>query len=246
MIHPVRGLVLDPVPQGLEFRAVQDGLPGFDRDPLVGVLHVQLAGQLAQDVPDLGQVRLERLRELERFLDQRLAQFVLHPALGVHVAGFPQVRPDGFRLGHAQRRCPPRFVGHRDGGELVRNRPVDQLDQPGWLGCWAQGDGQHGDFQVLAYRIPVFGHADVGGLERGDPEHFLDATRDLPFVGGGGRALFQQQLFRHPLIHAGVGWQGQGVDERGDVHGSASPFRRRARVRFVRFMSDFAVGPSEP
>ncbi len=47
------------------------------------------------------------------------AQRVLHLALGVHVARFLEVRPDGFRLRHAQRRGPPGFVRHRDGGELV-------------------------------------------------------------------------------------------------------------------------------
>ena len=48
------------------------------------------------------------------------------------------------------------------------------------------------------------GHADIGGLEGGDPEQLLDAVLNLALVGGGGRTLFHQQLLGHALIDAGV------------------------------------------
>ncbi len=49
-LHAVGGLVLDAVPERLELLAVEHGLPGLDRLALVGVLDVQLAGQLAEDL----------------------------------------------------------------------------------------------------------------------------------------------------------------------------------------------------
>ena len=51
--------MLDSVPQRLELFAVQNRLPGLDYDALVGVLDVQLAGQLAQNLRHLRKLRLE-------------------------------------------------------------------------------------------------------------------------------------------------------------------------------------------
>ena len=81
-------------------------------------------------------------------------------------------------------------------------------------------DGEHGDLQILPHLVPEGRHADIGGLERGDPEQFLDAVLNLALVGGGGRALFQQQLLGHPLVHAGI--------------------RRKARASMTRVDSSFA------
>ena len=91
------------------------------------------------------------------------------------------------------------------------------------FGSGAERDGEHGDFQVLPHVVPEGRHADVGGLQRGDPDHFLDAVLNLALVGGGGRALFQQQLLGHALVHAGIRWKGQGVDDRGETHALALP-----------------------
>ena len=49
-LHAVGGLVLDPVPERLELRAVQHGLPRPHLAALVGVLDLQPAGELAQDL----------------------------------------------------------------------------------------------------------------------------------------------------------------------------------------------------
>ena len=74
----------------------------------------------------------------------------------------------------------------------------------------AKRGGEHGDLQILAHVVPEGRHADIGGLERGDPEQFLDAVLNLALVGGGRRALFQQQLLGHALVHAGVRRAGPG------------------------------------
>ena len=58
------------------------------------------------------------------------------------------------------------------------------------------------------------GNADGGGLERGDPEQLLDAVVDLALVGGRRRAVLEQQLLGHALVHARAGGQVQGGDER--------------------------------
>src|SRR3546814_672574 len=44
-MHPIGRLVLDALPQRLEFGALQDGLTGFDRDALVGILDVELRSE---------------------------------------------------------------------------------------------------------------------------------------------------------------------------------------------------------
>ena len=61
-LHAVGGLVLDAVPERLELLAVQHGLPGLDRLAFVGVLDVQLPGELAEDFLHLRELGLERLR----------------------------------------------------------------------------------------------------------------------------------------------------------------------------------------
>ena len=40
------------------------------------------------------------------------------------------------------------------------------------------------------------------GLSAATQSHFLDAVLNLALVGGGRRALLQQQLLGHALIHA--------------------------------------------
>ena len=60
-----------------------------------------------------------------------------------------------------------------------------------------------GDFQIFAHLVAEVRHADVGGLQGGHPEQFFDAVLDLPLVGGGRRALLEQQLLGHALIDAG-------------------------------------------
>ena len=49
-LHAVGRLVLDAVPQRLELLALKDRLPRLDLLALIGVLDLQLAGELAEDV----------------------------------------------------------------------------------------------------------------------------------------------------------------------------------------------------
>ena len=58
-LHAVCRLVLDAIPQRLELLAVQDRLPRLDRPALVGVLDLQLAGELAENLLDLRELRGE-------------------------------------------------------------------------------------------------------------------------------------------------------------------------------------------
>ena len=82
-VHAIGRLVLDAVPKRLELGALQNGLPRFDDDALVGVLDIKLAGHLPQDLPHLRQLRLERAGNVERAVFERCAQRVLHLAFGV-------------------------------------------------------------------------------------------------------------------------------------------------------------------
>ncbi len=77
---------------------------------------------------------------------------------------------------------------------------VNQLDQARRFGGRPQLSGQNGDFQILAHVVAEGRHADRGGLERRQPEHFFDAVIDLALVGGGRRAVFRKQLLGHALI----------------------------------------------
>jgi len=118
-LHAVSGLVLDAVPERLEFFTVEHRLTGPDRPALVGVLDVQFPGQLTEHFFHLRELALELFWQLEGAVLERLPQGVLHPALCIDVARILEVRPDGFRLGHAKGCGPPCFVRHRDGGKLV-------------------------------------------------------------------------------------------------------------------------------
>ena len=50
-VNAVGRLVLDAIPKRLELGAVQNGLPRFDDDALIGVLDIELAGDLLQGRP---------------------------------------------------------------------------------------------------------------------------------------------------------------------------------------------------
>src|SRR3546814_4153063 len=70
-MHPIGRLVLDALPQRLEFGALQDGLTGFDRDALVGILDVELASDLSQDRSE------EHTSELQSLMRNSYAVFCL-------------------------------------------------------------------------------------------------------------------------------------------------------------------------
>ena len=110
-------------------------------------------------------------------------------------------------------------VDEEDG---IRNGAVNQLGEAGGLGSGAEGEREHGDFQILAVVVAEDGHADGGGLERGEPMQLFDSAVDLAFVGGGGCAVFHEQLFRHTLIHPRIGGETERSDDGGCGHAVAS------------------------
>ena len=60
-MHTVGRLVLDPIPECLELLAVENRLPGLHRPPFIGILDVQLPGQLPEHLLDLRELSLELL-----------------------------------------------------------------------------------------------------------------------------------------------------------------------------------------
>ncbi len=93
-LHAIGRFVLDAVPEGLEFRAMQNRLTRRDRAAFIGILDIQLPGQLAKDVIHLRQLRREGVWQLDRSVLQGLPQRVLHFALGIDIARVLQMRPD--------------------------------------------------------------------------------------------------------------------------------------------------------
>src|SRR5690606_30977132 len=79
-LHSVRRLVLDAVPQRLELGAVEDGLMGAYGPTLIRISDLKPPGQLLQDVSDLSDLCMERLRQRESSVLQGLSQGVLHLA----------------------------------------------------------------------------------------------------------------------------------------------------------------------
>ena len=107
----------------------------------------------------------------------------------------------------------------------IRNDAVDQLGEARRLGRRAQRHGEHRDFQILTSLIPVFGNANVAGLEGGKPQELVDPFHDLPPVGGGGITLLHEHLLRHALVDAGLGGQCQGSDDRSCAHPASASGR---------------------
>ena len=95
--------MLDPVPERLEFGAVQHCLPRPHLPALIRVLDLESTGELAQDVADLAELLGKRFRNGQRSVLQRRSQFVLNLALGVDVVLRLEVFPECFRLLNAQR-----------------------------------------------------------------------------------------------------------------------------------------------
>ena len=177
--------MLDAVPERLELLAVQHGLSGLDRLALVGVLDLQLPGQLAEDFLHLGKLSLERLRQLQRVLLERLPQVVLDLAPGVHVARFLEVRPDGLRLRQRPAPwCAPAVIDDRDGGELVLLHDAEAdarvgldllLEIFGKLLIALGGDDRQRVHVETAQPIPLLIHAEPQAAPDGLPALSLGA-----------------------------------------------------------------------
>ena len=128
--------------------------------------------------------------------------------------------PCDHRLWAAE--TPGRSALLRQQQQRIGHGPVHQLHQPSGLRPGAQGEAQHGDLQIFPHVVAVLRHADGRGLERRQPKQFLDALVDVPLVGGRRRAVLEQQLLRHTLVHAAARWQVEGSDECVCVHPTAS------------------------
>ena len=110
----------------------------------------------------------------------------------------PALVGQGYRCGIAV---------YRNQKDRIRDGAVDQLHKASLLGGGAERCGQHSDFKIFPREVAEDRHADVGGLERGDPGKLVYAILNLAFVGGGWGALFQKKFLGDALIQTGAGGQ---------------------------------------
>ena len=118
-LNPVGGLVLDAVPQFLEFGALENRLTRAHPLPLIGVLDVEASRQRAQHFGDFGALRGESLRWREAVVLERLAQGVLDASLRVDVVRPVQVLPEFLRRGKAEGGGNPIVAGNRNSRKLM-------------------------------------------------------------------------------------------------------------------------------
>jgi hypothetical protein len=95
---------------------------------------------------------------------------------------------------------------------------VDEFHQPSGFRGGAEVSGEHRHFQVFAHGIPEDGHAEIGGLQRCLPKDFGNAFVDLALVAGRGCAVFDKELFRDTLFNAGLGRQGECMNDGRETH----------------------------
>mmetsp|Transcript_41607 Transcript_41607/g.97688 ORF Transcript_41607/g.97688 Transcript_41607/m.97688 type:complete len:316 (-) Transcript_41607:3927-4874(-) len=85
----------------------------------------------------------------------------------------------------------------------VRHGAVQQFHQPRRAGAGAQRQAQHRRLAVVAVLVLVGRHTGEMRLQRGEPGDLVDAVLDKALILRRCRAMFDQQLLGHALLHPG-------------------------------------------